>query len=38
VHDWNQDIRTFRPDDNMLEEAAFARKAFESSPLASVDT
>ena len=38
VHDWNQGIRTFRPDYNTLEEAAFARKAFESSPLASVDT
>jgi dipeptidyl aminopeptidase/acylaminoacyl peptidase len=38
VHDWNQGIRTFRPDYNTLEEPAFARKAFESSPLASVDT
>jgi dipeptidyl aminopeptidase/acylaminoacyl peptidase len=38
VHDWNQGIRTFRPDYNTLEEAEFARKAFESSPLASVDT
>ena len=38
VHDWNQGIRTFRPDYNTLEETAFARKAFESSPLASVDT
>jgi dipeptidyl aminopeptidase/acylaminoacyl peptidase len=38
VHDWNQGIRTFRPDYNTLEEPTFARKAFESSPLASVDT
>jgi dipeptidyl aminopeptidase/acylaminoacyl peptidase len=38
VHDWNQGIRTFRPEYNTLEEPAFARKAFESSPLASVDT
>lgn len=38
VHDWNQGIRTFRPDYNTLEETAFARKAFESSPLSSVDT
>ena len=38
VHDWNQGIRTFRPEYSTLEEPAFARKAFESSPLASVDT
>jgi dipeptidyl aminopeptidase/acylaminoacyl peptidase len=38
VHDWNQGIRTFRPDYNTLEEAEFARRAFESSPLASVET
>jgi dipeptidyl aminopeptidase/acylaminoacyl peptidase len=38
VHDWNQGIRTFRPDYNTLEEADFARKAFAASPLASVDT
>jgi dipeptidyl aminopeptidase/acylaminoacyl peptidase len=38
VHDWNQGIRTFRPEYNTLEEADFARKAFAASPLASVDT
>jgi dipeptidyl aminopeptidase/acylaminoacyl peptidase len=38
VHDWNQGIRTFRPEYNTLEEPEFSRKAFESSPLASVDT
>jgi dipeptidyl aminopeptidase/acylaminoacyl peptidase len=38
VHDWNQGIRTFRPDYNTLEDADFARKAFAASPLSSVDT
>ena len=38
VHDWNQGIRTFRPDYSTLEEADFARRAFAASPLASVDT
>jgi dipeptidyl aminopeptidase/acylaminoacyl peptidase len=38
VHDWNQGIRTFRPDYNPLEETDFARQAFAASPLASVDT
>ena len=38
VHDWNQGIRTFRPDYNALEDADFARRAFQASPLASVDT
>ncbi|HTM30219.1 MAG TPA: prolyl oligopeptidase family serine peptidase [Vicinamibacterales bacterium] len=38
VHDWNQGIRTFRPDYNTLEDPDFARKAFAASPLSSVDT
>lgn len=38
VHDWNQGIRTFRPDYDTLDHPEFARKAFESSPLAAVDT
>lgn len=38
VHDWNQGIRTFRPDYNTLEDADFARRAFAASPLSSVDT
>jgi len=38
VHDWNQGIRTFVPDYNVLEDPEFARRAFASSPLSSVDT
>ncbi len=38
VHDWNQGIRTFQPDYNVLEDPDFSRRAFASSPLASVDT
>jgi dipeptidyl aminopeptidase/acylaminoacyl peptidase len=37
VHDWNQGIRTFVPDYNVLEDPDFSRKAFASSPLATVD-
>jgi dipeptidyl aminopeptidase/acylaminoacyl peptidase len=38
VHDWNQGIRTFQPDYNVLEDPDFSRRAFASSPLATVDT
>ena len=38
VHDWNQGIRTFVPDYNVLDDPDFARRAFASSPMASVDT
>jgi len=38
VHDWNEGIRTFIPDYNHLDDPDFARTAFESSPLSSVDT
>jgi dipeptidyl aminopeptidase/acylaminoacyl peptidase len=38
VHDWNQGIRTFQPDYNVLDDPDFSRKAFASSPMASVDT
>lgn len=38
VHDWNQGIRTFRPDYNTLEDPDFSRRAFAASPLSSVDT
>ena len=38
VHDWNQGIRTFVPDYNVLEDPDFSRRAFASSPMASVDT
>jgi dipeptidyl aminopeptidase/acylaminoacyl peptidase len=38
VHDWNQGIRTFNPDYNVLDDPDFSRKAFESSPMSSVDT
>lgn len=37
VHDWNQGIRTFVPDYNVLDDPDFSRKAFESSPMATVD-
>lgn len=38
VHDWNQGIRTFVPDYNVLDDPDFSRKAFAASPLSSVDT
>jgi dipeptidyl aminopeptidase/acylaminoacyl peptidase len=38
VHDWNQGIRTFVPDYNVLDDPDFSRKAFDSSPMARVDT
>ncbi|HEX6165132.1 MAG TPA: prolyl oligopeptidase family serine peptidase [Vicinamibacterales bacterium] len=38
VHDWNQGIRTFIPEYNVLEDPDFSRRAFASSPMASVDT
>jgi dipeptidyl aminopeptidase/acylaminoacyl peptidase len=38
VHDWNQGIRTFVPDYNVLDDPEFSRRAFAASPLASVDT
>jgi dipeptidyl aminopeptidase/acylaminoacyl peptidase len=37
VHDWNQGIRTFIPDYNVLDDPDFSRRAFASSPLATVD-
>ena len=38
VHDWNQGIRTFVPDYNVLDNPDFSRRAFAASPMASVDT
>ena len=38
VHDWNQGIKTFVPDYNVLDDPEFSRKAFEASPMARVDT
>jgi dipeptidyl aminopeptidase/acylaminoacyl peptidase len=38
VHDWNTEIPNFLPSYNALERPEFARLAFASSPLASVDT
>jgi dipeptidyl aminopeptidase/acylaminoacyl peptidase len=38
VHDWNQGIRTFIPDYNVLDDPDFARRAFAASPMSSVDT
>ena len=38
VHDWNVVIRNFQPTYNPLADPAFAKLAFESSPLASVKT
>lgn len=38
VHDWNVVIRNFQPSYNALADPAFAKLAFESSPLASVKT
>lgn len=38
VHDWNVGIRTFVPTYNTLEHPEEARLAFQSSPMASIDT
>lgn len=38
VHDWNRVIRNFVPSYNANERAEFARLAFESSPMASIDS
>ncbi len=38
VHDWNQGIRTFIPEYNVLDDPDFSRRAFASSPMASIDT
>jgi len=37
VHDWNQGIRTFIPEYNVLDDPDFSRRAFASSPMATVD-
>jgi dipeptidyl aminopeptidase/acylaminoacyl peptidase len=37
VHDWNQGIRTFIPDYNVLDDPDFSRRAFASSPLSTVE-
>jgi dipeptidyl aminopeptidase/acylaminoacyl peptidase len=37
VHDWNQGIRTFIPDYNVLDDPDFSRRAFAASPLSTVD-
>jgi dipeptidyl aminopeptidase/acylaminoacyl peptidase len=37
VHDWNQGIRTFIPEYNVLDDPDFARRAFASSPMSTVD-
>ena len=38
VHDWNQGIRTFIPEYNVHDDPDFSRRAFTSSPLATIDT
>ncbi|HYE88639.1 MAG TPA: prolyl oligopeptidase family serine peptidase [Vicinamibacterales bacterium] len=38
VHDWNQGIRTFIPEYNVLDDPDFSRRAFAASPMASIDT
>jgi dipeptidyl aminopeptidase/acylaminoacyl peptidase len=38
VHDWNQGIRTFQPDYSVHDDPDFSRRAFTSSPLATVDS
>jgi dipeptidyl aminopeptidase/acylaminoacyl peptidase len=38
VHDWNQGIKTFVPDYNVLDDPDFSRRAFAASPMSSVDT
>jgi dipeptidyl aminopeptidase/acylaminoacyl peptidase len=37
VHDWNQGIRTFIPEYNVLDDPEFSRRAFSSSPLSTAD-
>ncbi len=37
VHDWNQGIRTFVPDYNVLDDPDFSRRAFAASPMSTVD-
>jgi dipeptidyl aminopeptidase/acylaminoacyl peptidase len=37
VHDWNQGIRTFQPEYSVHDDPDFSRRAFNSSPLATVD-
>jgi dipeptidyl aminopeptidase/acylaminoacyl peptidase len=38
VHDWNQGIRTFQPDYSVHDDPDFSRRAYSSSPLATVDS
>jgi dipeptidyl aminopeptidase/acylaminoacyl peptidase len=38
VHDWNQGIRTFQPDYSVHDDPDFSRRAYNSSPLATVDS
>ncbi|MGH9220440.1 MAG: S9 family peptidase [Vicinamibacterales bacterium] len=38
VHDWNQGIRTFVPDYNVHDDPDFSRRAYNSSPLSTVDS
>lgn len=37
VHDWNQGIRTFQPDYSVHDDPDFSRRAFNASPLSTVD-
>ncbi|HWI20330.1 MAG TPA: prolyl oligopeptidase family serine peptidase [Vicinamibacterales bacterium] len=37
VHDWNQGIRTFIPEYNVLDDPDFSRRAFAASPMSTVD-
>jgi dipeptidyl aminopeptidase/acylaminoacyl peptidase len=37
VHDWNQGIRTFRPDYSVHDDPEFSRRAYAASPLSTVD-
>ncbi len=37
VHDWNQGIRTFLPEYNVLDNPEFSRRAFAASPMSTVD-
>jgi dipeptidyl aminopeptidase/acylaminoacyl peptidase len=38
VHDWNQGIKTFIPEYDVLDDPDFSRRAFAASPMSSVDT
>ena len=38
VHDWNQGIRTFVPDYSVHDDPEFSRRAYNSSPLSTVDS